>query len=419
MADTPKGRATRARILDAAWQLSDAKGADVILGGVTLREIAAAVDMTPSAVAYHFPTMRELSVAMVQRLADSVSLLPIEAVDELLARASDGGLAAVIRLAAQSNWDILTEPYEVDFERRLTRCYAATGDNPDSPEIKRLIGAMTSAWISDVALVYRRTAEEMGLQPIEPFTFDDLARGAAAITEGLVYHWMCEPGAVRHDLAADLLVALVSTLMVPTPHTMTLAERAGDLPGRPQVARSAPDGDLDLAARAAPLFASGIEDVTLTEAGRLLGISTEETSDRFGSVPLLAALSFGRHVPVVAESVERRRAAGPAVSLTDGVYELGRCALADRHTAMALLHERHRAAAAEPDRPPARDVRQMVALSPLLADPLGKLLDGSPSDVVEVADLLTESVLCQAATRPRTPVATITETALRLVPVDF
>ena len=41
MADTPKGRATRARILDAAWDLSDARGAEVILGGVTLREIAA------------------------------------------------------------------------------------------------------------------------------------------------------------------------------------------------------------------------------------------------------------------------------------------------------------------------------------------------------------------------------------------
>ncbi len=417
MADTPKGRATRARILDAAWDLSDARGAEVILGGVTLREIAAAVDMTPSAITYHFPTMRSLAVAMVEHLADGVSLIPLEAVDQLLARASEGGLAAMVRLAAQTNWDLLTEQSEVDFERRLTRCYAATGDNPDRAEIQRLIGSMTSSWIGFIAMTYRRTAEELGLQPVEPFTFDDLARGAAAVSEGLLYHWMCSPSEVRHDLAADLLVAMVSALVVPAPRSVDLAEVSAELPRPSATTHDDTAADLRLAELAAPLFGAGVDSVSLTEAGRLLEIDPQETATRFGSVSVLAALSFGRHLPTVRDAVERRRDVGPAVSLTDGVYELGRCVLSDRHCALALLHERQRTAAGGTSG--RHDVRAAVPIGPSLAEPLQQLLDASDGEAVDLADLVVDHVLGHGATRPRTPVMTLTASALRLVPHDF
>lgn len=414
MPTTPKGQATRRRILDAAWELSDARGAEAILGGVTLRELAAAADMAPSAISYHFPTMRDLALAMVQHLADSVSMLPLEAVEELLAQSADGGLAATVRLAAQTNWDVLQEPHEVDFERRLTRCYSATGDNPDRDEIQQVIGSMTSSWIGDIALVYRRTAEEFGLQPVEPFTFEELARGASALSEGLLYHWMCSPSEVRDDLAADLLVALVSALLVPARHSVALAEIAADLPLPASEGPGDADDDLRLAMKVAPLFQSGVDGVTLTAASRVMGIAPQEAAQRFGSTPRLAALSFARHVPVVGEAVVRRRAAGAEVCLTDGLYELGRCALADRHCALALLQERQRVAIGTAEIP--TDVRRLVPLASLLTEPVAEVTDGSERTSADLADLLVDTVLGHAVTRPRTPVATIAETALRLLP---
>lgn len=417
MPNTPKGEATRQRILTAAWELSDARGAEVILGGVTLREIAAAAGMTPSAVTYHFPTMRELCVAMVEHLASSVSLLPLEAVEALLDLAAQDGLAAMVRLAAQTNWDMLTEPAEVDFERRLARCYAATGDNPDSAEIKRLIGTMTTAWIDDIASVYRRTAERSGLRPIEPFDFQELARGAAAVTEGMLYHWMCSPDAVRADLAADLLVTLVSTVMVPETRAVTLDEVIADLPRPPARAPSDPAADLHLAAEAASLFGTGVHAVTLTDASRVMGISTEEAATRFGAVTMIAALAFGRHVPAVREAADRRRDLGPEVSLTDAVLELGRCALADPHCALALLHERQRAAAGWPAG--THDPRRSVPLGVPLASPILDLTGGRAEDAADVAELVVDQVLGHASTRSRASVHHITETALRLVPAEF
>lgn len=415
MPTTPKGQATRRRILDAAWELSDARGAEAILAGVTLRELAAATDMAPSAISYHFPTMRDLSIAMVRHLADSISMLPLEAVEALLAQSADGGLAATVRLAAQTNWDALQAPHEVDFERRLTRCYSATGDNPDRDEIRQVIGSMTSSWIGDIALVYRRTAEEFGLQPVEPFTFEELARGASALSEGLLYHWMCSPSEVRDDLAADLLVALVSALMVPAPHSVALAEIAADLPHPASADAGDADDDLRLAMTVAPLFQSGVDGVTLTAASRAMGIAPQEAARRFGSTPRLAAMSFARHLPAVGDAVVRRRAAGAEVCLTDGVFELGRCALADRHCALALLQERQRAAIG--DGGTSSDVRRLVPLASVLTGPIAEVTDRSERTSVDLADLLVDTVLGHAVTKPRTPVATIAETALRLLPV--
>jgi hypothetical protein len=145
-----------------------------------------------------------------------------------------------------------------------------------------------------------------------------------------------------------------------------------------------------------------------------MGIEPQEAADRFGSLPRLAALSFGRHVPVVGEAVARRRRAGASVSLADGVYELGRCAQADRHCALALLHERQRAAVVSVEA--AGDVRQLVPLTTLLAEPLTEVIGRSERTGAELADLVVDTVLGYAATRPRTPIGTITETALRLLP---
>jgi AcrR family transcriptional regulator len=418
MASTPKGAATRRKIVEAAWALSDARGAEAILAGVTLREIATAADMTPSAVTYHFPTMQSLGLAMVEHLADSVSMTPIEIVDQLLDRVLDEGVAAVVRAGAQANWNILTEPAEVDVERRLTRCYSAIGDNPDSEAIKRLIASTTAVWIAEAQHVYERTAARMGLRLVEPFTFEDLARAAAAVSEGLLYQWMCDPRAVRPELAADVLVALVSATLARAPSSVTLEERAADLP-RPPAAELTDDGDAAAAAAVASLFAEGVAEVTLTEVARAMGCGPEEVAERFGSVDGVAALSFVRHVGRVAEAVDRRHEVTAAVRLTDGVYELTRCVQGDPHCAIALLQERHRSAIQPTTGSSGRAVGASVSFATALLPPLRALVDRPDADVVELAELIVDTSLGHGATHPRTPPGAITDVVLRLVPVDL
>ncbi len=413
MPDTPKGRATRARILDAAWELSDARGAEAILGGVTLRELAAAVDMAPSAIGYHFPTTESLAVAMVQHLLAGMSPLSIDAIDALVDYAESDGFVSAARLAARFNWQVLTSPDEVTFERRLMRCY---GSAPSHDGIRRILAAAVDGWVGEIADTYGRTAELLGLRPIEPFDVREVARAVSAMTEGLLQYWMLDPTAVRGDLAEDVVVALASAAVIPAEREVALAERAAETPGGAPGAPPEPAVGLRLAAAAAPLFSSGVGHVTLTEAARQMGIEPGEAAERFGSVQLVAAMSFGRHLALVESSVDRRRTVAPAVSLTDGVYELARCALADPHCALALAHERQRAALGVP---PERDVRRLVPLTSVVACPLGELLDVPTADVTELGDLVVDTVLTQAATRSRAPIASITATALRLVPANF
>lgn len=413
MPDTRKGRATRARILDAAWQLSDARGAEGILGGVTLREIASAVDMSASAVGYHFPTTESLAVAMVQHLTQEISPLSIDAIDALVDYAESDGFVNAARLAAQFNWAVLTTAEELTFERRLMRCYGAA---PSHEGIRRILADAVDDWVSEIADTYGRTAELLHLRPIEPFELVEVARAVSALTEGLLQFWMLDPEAVRTGLVEDVVVALASAAVIPAEREVALAERAAEVPGGLPGGPPDPEVVLQFAAQAAPLFARGVEHVTLTEAARLIGIEPGDVAERFGSVHAVAALSFGRHVRAVTAAIDRRRSAGAAVSLTDGVYELARCAVGDPHCALALAHQRHNAAAGVPQ---TVDARELVPLGSVIAEPLSELVTVAPVEIDDLGDLVVDTVLVQAATRPRTPIATITETALRLVPVDF
>lgn len=415
MGTTRKGEETRRRILAAAWDLSDARGAEALLGGVTLRELAAASGLSASAITYHFPTMADLGVAMAQHLLSNVSPLPVGVVDELLDQTADQGLLGPARAAASINWAVLTSPEEVLFDRRLLRCYAIAAEEP---EVREAVATLMRSWVTDMALVYRRTAERLRLRPVEPFDLDELALALAALAEGLLHHWMSDHERVRPDLLADIVVALVSVLIVPLDQDIELAEVSATMP-KAVTDVSAPDGtelaQLATSAGSSGLFDRGLGGVTLTESARALGVATEQLVVGFGSVRRLAACSFARHVEPVRAAIERRPAAGDHISLTDGVYELVRCARADRHAALALLHERQLAhQGVDGDSGP--DVLAAVPLDDLFATPVATGTGAAEASARELATLLIDTVLAQAATRHNATLADLTETALRLLP---
>lgn len=412
-ANTPKGAATRRRILDAAWELSDARGAEVVLGGVTLREIASAVGMSPSAISYHFQSLEALAVAMVEQLAADLSPLLVGAVDEMLDGVLDTGLAGAARAAAEANWALLTSPSEVNFERRLLRAYAAAGHDD---AVRAATSTLQEGWVDDLALVYRRTAERLGLRTVEPFDVREVALAIASLADGLLHHWMSDPATVRPALMADIVVALASATIVPVARHVDLAELSAVLSTGTGWHEALHD-DIELAAPAAPLFSSGVGSVTLTEAARVLGMGTEQAARRFGTVERVAALSFGRHLPAVARAAGRRTHAGAAVCLTDGVYELARVAIADPHCALALLQQRQLARLdADADD---RGWTPIVPFESALEVPLHDLLEGDAARSSDLCPLVVDTVLGMSASRRRVAPGSVAECALRLVPVDF
>jgi AcrR family transcriptional regulator len=408
---TRKGVATRRRILESAWDLVDARGAESLLSGVTLREVAAAADMTPSSISYHFPTMRDLAVGMVELLeADAaVEPQPVAVVDMILDTAHAEGVATAIRLAAAANWASLTTPEELALQHRLNRTLAAGLD----PEMRDSLSRLTDSWILDLARIYERTADRMGLRPIEPFTHLDLARAIGAMADGMLRHWMSDPDAVRPGLLEDMAVLVTSASMVPAGRPTTLSEVAAQLP-RPDGDDDPLLADLQVAHGLAGLFSAGVDEVTLSQLGEALRCGADEVADRFGTVRRAAALSFHRHLHGVREAVARRPDAGDDVSLTDGVYELARATLHDPHCALALAHERHVSRVG--DAPSDSDVRALVPVGEALEPPLRTMVDGSPSDQADLADLIADTVLVYGATHPRQTITTVTEVALRLVP---
>jgi AcrR family transcriptional regulator len=411
-----KGASTRKRILEAAWRVSDARGAESVLGGASLREVAGAAGLSPSAVLYHYSSMSDLAVAMVEELADSVSSLPVEVVDEMLDRAVDDGPAAAIRLAAQGNWDLLNTPEELTWERRLARCYGATGEGAGTGQVRDALARLTRSYIGDLELVYRRTVDRLGLHLVEPFDVAEAARAAAAVSEGLLYHVLCDPDAVRPDLVADVLVAFVSAIAVPQPGPVHLAEVASSL-DRAVEAAVVGEGATDLvtAGGLGPLFADGIDTITFTQVARELACRPDEVVLRFGSLRRLAAMSFHRHVGEIDRAARRRAEQGTEVALADGLHELARAASSDRHCALALLHERQHAQLRRGE-DPVGDIRTLVPLGAPIALELWDLVPGPPSARSDLAELLVDTVLGYAATHPRATLNTVTSTALRLLP---
>lgn len=416
MGTTPKGAATRRRILDAAWELGDRRGVETVLAGVTLREVAAAAGMTPSSVSYHFSTMRDLAVAMVEHLIASTDLQPnttTDVVGEELAARADQGLASALRAAFRADWEVLTGSEAIRLQHRVNRAEAGASD----PAVRAGVAAINRTWVELLNELYEATAAQFELRPVAPLTLPDLSRAIFAMIDGLQRQWMHDPDSVRPDLSSDIAVLLISAAIVPAGRPTDLEEITVQLPRPPGLHLDGPS-PVEVAARVAHLFSAGLHDVTLTRVGTELGWGAEHVARHFGSVRSVAAMSFHRHVAVIEDAVHRRPDAGPRTCLTDGVYELARAALSDPHCALALAHERQdRRLLPLPDRP-GEDIRALVPLGEVLAHPLEAGGERRRSECIELADVVADTVLAQAATRRRSTITDVTELALRLVPTD-
>ncbi len=416
---TRKGDAARRRLIDAAWELSDASGPETVLAGASLRRVAARAGMSPAGLTYQYPTMRGLAVGMVERLVESVSALPPEVIGAVQDMAVEEGLAAAIRAAATANWQKVTGPDELAFQRRLLRSTSALDDGATSAElgdVRAAVAAIHRRRTDHLSVIYRATAGRLGLQMVEPFTFDDLAVVSNVIVDGFVHRWMFDDDPAAGQRLADVLVTFVTAMLTPSDRAKLIDEVTTSLP-RPGRGAGADTphpgtGGVEAAEVLGRLFADGTESVTLTEVSRALGCSVDDVVERYGQIRSVAALSFVRHVPDVVEAIGRRRHLGPEVSVADGLYELAKCVRADRHCALALLHERIDARLGSPGDPsgPVARVPLDAAFRVALAES-----GGSTDAAVAVA---VDMVLGAPSTHPHTPPADGAALAARLLSVS-
>ncbi|MFZ4518234.1 MAG: TetR/AcrR family transcriptional regulator, partial [Microthrixaceae bacterium] len=343
-----RGRDPRERIIEAAWAAVDEAGPEQLLGGVSLRDVAKRLGVSPSTVTYHFSGPAELGRAMADALFSTEWQLPHDrAAAALLA---DLPFGEAVRAAAQANWDELTEEWSVVYERRLMRLFAATGDHEGGREATARLRDIYFALVEEANVVlFDEVLERHGRRWIEPFTSGEVARVASAVLEQLLQQWIVDPDSVRPDLGVDAVVAMISGLTVDGDHHRGVEEvqasldagsgsdpgdgdGAGELAGVP-AARAA-------AAAAAALFIHGVAGVTLTDVAHACGRPVAELTARFGTPDRVAAVAFARHLDDVEEAGTRRRAEDPVLGLLDLLCELVRRARVDPGCARALLCER-------------------------------------------------------------------------------
>lgn len=417
--DSGTADGARAAIIEATWRELDGLDASQLVAGLSLRRIADAAGVSPGTVRYHFPTMRDLGLAMADGLLAGMSLVPIEETAEGLALLATEGLATASRTAAQTNWDILSVPEEREFEGRVRRLVdIAFGDGPDAEHMRQVLRTgYWGAFRPDVDTMLQVTLDGSGRATVDPFTVRDMSIITGALSTALLIEDVCQPGEVRPDLYADAVVALVRGFTIPVTRSRSIAEIAAemhaDLPG----GRGSRSAYIELTWAAAPLFSDGFDDVgfaaVLQVAGS--GLTIESVVEAFGTVRAVAATSFSRHLDDIAEAAVRRRGHSAEIAVADVIHELVRRAQAEPWVVLALLQERMDAVIRFGDRVGADDIRALVPLDLLVRDALvavrPELAEG---DLVVLASIIVDAALSQAASMPGAALASITARVLPL-----
>lgn len=436
----------------------------MLLGGMSLRHVAAAAGVSPGTVQYHFPTMADLGRAMAEEALTDLSTVPIDDLAEAFKSIATDGVAVAVRAATQANWDAFDLPSEMDLERRVSWLLAlAMGVGPDASWTRELLNErFWGSYRPQVAQILDGVLEGSGRHLVEPFTTAEIALITGAMMHGLLVELVCHPDQVRSDIYAEACVAIARSLTVPDDRRRSLDEIAAELhvasppgsardsgrSGHGSVTADGVDGThtgsdpgvevrpggiissdplLLVAQASAKAFGDGIERIGFGDVLRAAetvvpaGLTVDVLAGDFGSVRMVAAASFSRHIEDLRGAARRRTGRDPDLALADAVNELCRRAGAQRWVALALLEERVEAAMRANEVPVFRDIRATVPLDGIFEPLIGSLEAAEPGRigserVAMTASAVIDLVLLNASTRPNLALGKAASMALRLVP---
>lgn len=281
-----------------------------LLAGVETRCITDEVGVTTGSFFHHFRNRAHFASAVAETFATGW--------DERVARLAGAATSSNerpgldgIRPAAGAEWAGLVADSDLPALQHLLWSVRA---QPLSEETARTAGdVLADAYRSlteTVAAAYAEGLRLIGREMLPPFTDHDLTVIMTALAEGLQMRHGAQPDAVRDDLYADTVAAVL--LGVTRPRT----ERNGraDSDPAPELAtlesrflvrrHAAEPGKVPvetwrhIADSAAHLFIDrSPADVRVAEVAAAAGVSTSSVYHHFGTVNNVAASGWARHIP--------------------------------------------------------------------------------------------------------------------------
>ncbi|HUF31700.1 MAG TPA: TetR/AcrR family transcriptional regulator [Acidimicrobiales bacterium] len=296
----------RAELVEAGISLLARQQFQELLAGVETRAIADEVGVTTGSFFHHFRNRAHFAHAV----ADTFAAHWAERVERLSGAATTAnevrGLEG-IRPAARAEWAGLV----ADGDLPALQCLLwAVRSQPLCEDTARtagdVLGEAYRSLTDTVEASYAEGLRLIGREMLPPFTNPDLTVIMTAVAEGLQMRHGVDAGAVRDDLYADTVAAILLGVTRPRVDRSDAspAPELADLESRFLVHRLEARADAapaetwrHIADSAAHLFIDRTPgDVRVSEVAAAAGVSPEAVLHHFGTVTAVAAAGWARHM---------------------------------------------------------------------------------------------------------------------------
>jgi AcrR family transcriptional regulator len=301
----------RAELVEAGISLLAQQRFQDLLAGVETRAIADEAGVTTGSFFHHFRNRSHFAMAVADAFVDRWSVRVDDLRSEVDKALEPEDVGSGRRPAAAAEWERLTNPGETPVLQHLL--WAVRGQ-PICDDTGRTAGAALRdgyAHITDaVEARYQHGLRRLGREMLPPFTSRDLTVILTAFAEGLQMRHGVDPEAIRDDLYADAVGAILLGVTrprveradtEPAPELSTLESRYL-FRRRPEPARNPLETWRQIADAAAHLFVDrGPGDVRVSEVAAVAGVSATTVYHHFGNVTAVAASGWARHIPALEE----------------------------------------------------------------------------------------------------------------------
>lgn len=375
----------RAELIEAGISLLMQQQFQDLLASVETRTIVDEVGVTTGSFFHHFRNRSHFAAAV----ADSYTSQWTERVARLARAATSAnerqGLAG-LRPAASEEWAGLVADGSLP---ALQHLFWGVRASALSDETARTAGDVLrqgyDALTETVEATYMEGLRLMGREMLPPFTSHDCTVIMTAFAEGLQMRYGVDPDAVRDDLYADTISAILLGITRPVvqPSDVAAAPVLTDLESRflvhhqnERLGGEPVETWRHIADSAAHLFIDRSPgDVRLSEVAAAAGVSPESVRHHFTSVTAVAASGWARHLPELEAiaAVPTTQEEGPIRRIEQVLLRAVELVRSNRGAAEALIAQVIVEAAPSSGTEPRRSIREVVPAPRILVPLISEL----------------------------------------------
>ncbi len=295
----------RAELIEAGISLLSQRRFQDLMADVETRTIVDEVGVTTGSFFHHFRTRSHVADAVVVAFvaAWETRVAHLEAASRGF---SEGKGAGGVRPAVDAEWETLQDD---DGVATLQHLLWAVRDQQLADDTSRTAGEVLRGCYDHLTArveePYQDALVLMGREMLPPFTSHDLTVIMTAFEEGMQMRRAVDAGAVRSDLYADTIAAILLGVTRPiigrsesSPAPDLASLEARFLVRRHDAADSPEEVWRHIADAAAHLFVDrSAQDVRVAEVAAAAGVSPQAVLNQFGTVSAVAAAGWARHLP--------------------------------------------------------------------------------------------------------------------------